>query len=604
MMKYKKFKITNNEFILNKLNIKFKLLLLTIFVMTASCATHDHTGNFGVGNPKPLSIGKTKESLKEQLKTVKSKQDSIDPFTLHQEYLRSSNISQRGQLNMTPGDTVPTVNNVTQNDVTSDPPILVVTTPAANTIAGLMVDNYTSLESFAAHKINSAENYDIDVMDKGKGGEIFKIKFDLWVDPARQDYLSYVWRWIPAIFTKRGFQNYTKDYHMETHFSIIDDPTAEIVLVRPTHEGINSYETTFLQKTSQLAGGGTWQGIAAEIDLAERHREQFKEQRKNPILRGIVDNEAEFRFIVSPRQYVAQRTFRIPFFMSRYSIERRLESGPYPVSAYILIKDKNVNNLRLKICGNYKQFGYAHRSGDPIKFGKSELNDPKNSNCGFFNLQLDRTDIRPKVSQEGNTLNLSWGDREIKADASCENTTENSANVKLVNIKPDVNKAILKQGKFNSNKIFWIEADNATKNDKNKEFELELEFCSKNTTAKAKLESYRVKQGEYRSEVSINKVPIHKSTSGSEVKISILGTPGEKLEIESINFGNENVEVSQKKLNPDINPDIHILEFKVIVPYFEKSETITNIITMVANVKINGGTELIPITVAQSLTIN
>lgn len=337
MIKYKKIKIANNQLILNKINLKYKLLLLAISVMTASCAIHTHPGSFGIGNPKPLSIEKTKESLKEQLKTVKSEQDSIDPFTLHREYLRSSSISQRGRINMTPGDTVPNVDNVTQNDAASDPPILVVTPPAANTIAGLVMDNYTSLESFAAHKINSAENLDIDVMGKGEGGEIFKIKFDLWVEPARQDYLSYVWRWIPAIFTERGFQNYTKDYHMETSFDIIDNSAAEVVLVRPTHEGFNSIETILLQETSQLAGGGTWQGIAAEIDLAERHREQLKEQRKYPILRGIVDNEAKFRFIVSPRQNVAQRTFRIPFFMSRYSIERRLESGPYPVSAYILI---------------------------------------------------------------------------------------------------------------------------------------------------------------------------------------------------------------------------------------------------------------------------
>ena len=180
------------------------------------------------------------------------------------------------------------------------------------------------------------------------------IKFDLWIEPVRQNYVSYIWRWIPEIFSEHGFRNYTKDYHAQISFTLKDcskeknedgecpdHENATVVLVQPANEGINSFDMRLLQDTSQFAMLGSWLSIAAGIDLSERHKEQLVQQRKDPVLRGIITSDSKFRFLVSPRTHVEQRTFRIPFLMNRYSIERGLESGPYTVSAYILGKNFN-----------------------------------------------------------------------------------------------------------------------------------------------------------------------------------------------------------------------------------------------------------------------
>ncbi len=268
-----------------------------------------------------------------------------------------------------------------------------------------------------------------------------------------------------------------------------------------------------LQKTTQLATGGTWQGIAAEIDLAERHREQFTRQHKNPILRGVIDSGTKFRFIISPRQRVKQRTFRIPFFMSRYSIERGIESGPYPVSAYILIKNKKAEELELNACGNYKIFGSASRSGDkdpinPINFGNNGKKNKDEEGCETITVQLQRTEPQEtppvvKVSQEEpNRINLSWGDRKIIANSLCEDTTDKSASVRLVDIAPEVDRAVLKQGEFKNNQIFWIETSTKDITTKGKEFKLRLEFCSNGTTIRSQPVSYIAKK-QYQSDVSM-----------------------------------------------------------------------------------------------------
>ncbi len=387
-----------SRYISNPNPIGFKLLLplLLFAIMTAACTTN--RGYFGVGNPTVLNNEKTRLSLSNQQKEVinTTRLEAIDPFAINQTYLLASNIEKKGSVTIitpAPGAAKAPVpkNDLATPSAPSDPtPIITIAGPEK--YSGLVVDGFTSLESYSAHKINSSEKLDPNMMGIETHDQIYKIKFDLWIEPVRQNYTSYIWRWLPAIFSEHGFRNYTKDYHAEINFHLgcsksenkpvlektstpentptpintsenNEDCPFKVVLVQPTHEGINSFNMALQQETSQFALFGSWLGSAAGIDLSERHKEQLVQQRKDPVLRGIIDSKADFRFLVSPRIHVEQRTFRIPFLMSRYSIERGLESGPYTVSAYILVKPEvKLPVLKVTIRGDYKLLGSAARS--------------------------------------------------------------------------------------------------------------------------------------------------------------------------------------------------------------------------------------------------
>lgn len=381
------------------LNCLFFLLIATI---TSSCTTN--RGYFGIGNPTVLSNDKTRLSLSNQHREVidTKRLESIDPFTINQGYFLTSSLEKKGRvhfrpiLTSTPDDQKSPAEPVDPSKLPPGIPVSdatsIITISAPEKFSGLVIDGFSNLESYSAHKINTSEKFDPNMMGLEENDEIFKIKFDLWVEPVRQSYLSYIWRWIPEVLSEHGFRNYTKDYHAEINFKlgkVCAEPeneavqnsqlknegkqcdTAKVILVQPANEGINSFDMSLLQDTSQFSMIGSWLSIAAGIDLSERHREQLAQQRKDPILRGLINSETVFRFLISPRIHVEQRTFRIPFLMSRYSIERGLESGPYSVSAYILVKNnKKLTELPITICGNYKLLGSAARSdvedNDPI----------------------------------------------------------------------------------------------------------------------------------------------------------------------------------------------------------------------------------------------
>jgi hypothetical protein len=156
--------------------------------------------------------------------------------------------------------------------------------------------------------------------------------------------------------------------------------------------------------------------------------------------------------------------------------------------------------------------------------------------------------------------------------------------------------AVLKQGVFNNKKIFWIESHTYLAANNN---EFVLEFCSNGISINSKPKTYFEKK-EYQSEISIGKDLIKGSSSGSEVKISILGAPGETIELDSIRFGN----------NPsaDITSQIHhknqghIIEFKAIVPDYKIEKVVSIVATVVE--KSSPYTTKHPITIEQSFTIN
>lgn len=367
---------------------------LVAFTISMSVACSTNYGHFNVGNARLLSAEKTKDSLNEQMSTVKEKRENgFDPFGVTRGHFTSENISNRVRIKGDPAGGVPDLGNNLEPQTIGDATEIVKIDPSKFPYKGLMMDQFSDLESFSAHKVNIFENYDIETIALDEKSSLLKVKFDLWIEPTRQDYLSYSWRWLTIPFNK-GFENFTKDYHAEIKIKLSNSVNFDykIIMVQPVNEGINSHDMSILSRTTQLIGGAAWQGVAAEVDLAERQRQQFVEQRKYPIIRGTVDSDTAFHFIISPRQHVEQRFFRIPFLMSRYSLERRLDYGPYNVSAFIKVTNKNdLKKLELpfKISADYKKFGNPRFNNDydneeddsdpKIPFGLEKFN-AKNTN--------------------------------------------------------------------------------------------------------------------------------------------------------------------------------------------------------------------------------
>ncbi|NOQ76509.1 MAG: hypothetical protein GQ475_01700 [Methylococcaceae bacterium] len=588
----------------NRLNLKFVLLLFAMTLTIASCATHK--GYFGIGSPVALSPTKTKGSLSHQKDIVSNPEtlQNISFFAVNEGHLRSSSLSQRAKISASPAGEVAPTSNVDQ-EVENATEISETIQPEYH---ALVMDGFTNLESYSAHETDISEDFDIDIMKKGEDGTIYKVKFDLSINPLRQDYWTYIWRGFDFF---NGLKNYTKDYLAEIDFTL-KDPKAKVVLVQPVNEGANSFEMTLMQKTSQLAGGGTFQGVAAELDLAERHREQLTQQRKNPILRGTVDSDITFHYTISPRQYVAQRTFRIPFFMSRYSIERGLDSGlQFPVSAYILVTDENQETLNLDVCGYYKKLGDPRKTTDK----KNNFIPYRVDSDGVYNKKFDEkkgayeeeyckpiTLTLPKnktgnpvviASKDWpNRIDISWGKSEIKITPDCSIIKKESRAVKLGGIDLKIGDAALKEGRFNGKTLYWIEPTKKATKINGKKFL--LHFCSKDKDGVVINEipstiTYVTKDVEQHT-VTVEGKAVASSKSGQQIKISIYGMPGKKLELKEIKFGNKSI----TKIT-DMNDVDHIYEFDVIVPDFKGTQ-----IPSIVVVKKDGST----ITIAQEFTIN
>ncbi len=568
-----KFIKKTNEAISSRFILKCVLLLAIPLAITscADIAKNSNKGYFGVGVPIALSPAKTKASLiaQQEIVTKEASLETINPFETNQGHLRSSNQSQRAKIAFSPaGSGVPTVGNVTQNPAESATAII---TPIQPEYRGLVMDGFTSLESYSAHKIDINEDFDLKVIRKGEEGDIYKVKFNISVNPLRQNYWSYIWRWLDFY---NGFLNYTKDYHAEIVFEILNRD-GKVVLVQPVNEGVNTFEMALMQKTSQLAGGATWQSVAAEIDLAERHREQFTQQRKNPILRGIVDSDTKFHFTISPRQYVAERTFRIPFFMSRYSIERGLDSGlQLPISAYILVTDKRKKKLKIKVCGHYKKLGDPNKTADKDRYGIPYGNQTGDCNQQF-DIELPQEPDNPIVTvskDHPNSIGITWGKRTITTNSACTATNSNTAVAKLIYL--DLRgRAALKHGTVNGVTHFWIETSYRAGSINNKDFA--LEFCSKKKDGtiirkKSNFLKY-ITDNKYQSLVSIDGKPVEGAKKGQQVKISIYGIPGEKFTIKSVKFGNTRAVFGSK----DTNRVNHIAEFNVIIPDVKDTQTLS-----------------------------
>ncbi|WP_445370720.1 hypothetical protein ACH518_15355 [Methylomonas sp. HW2-6] len=361
---------------------------LTLFQGLTGCTPS--TGTFGLGTPTILPAELSKKSLDEyasymqtrmSVKTKDTDIEDLDPLKTNRVSKIEYAQAVKGSVSASPNATSPISTSGNNEEIL----------PKANEVSiitsndkpnGLLMDKISTLEAFAAHKQRMK---DLSFLYKDNQKQLYKIGFTLWIEPERQNYWEYIWRWADLY---NGFRNYTKDYHADIKFRLCKDEkciqpldNSQVVRLEPEHEGdiADSYYASMNQ--SQFGLTGTWTEIAANLDYAERLRQADVEQRKHPILRGIIETksendtcakdseiplwskckrDADFHFIISPRQHVEERTFYIPIFMNPYTNTQRLESVPYHVSAYIEtpIKDK----LYLETTACYKEYGKPERN--------------------------------------------------------------------------------------------------------------------------------------------------------------------------------------------------------------------------------------------------
>jgi hypothetical protein len=197
-----------------------------------------------------------------------------------------------------------------------------------------------------------------------------------------------------------GFRNYTKDYHTDIMFKIHSPNNAKVVRLEPEHEGSISDEYYALMSQSQLGMSAAWQEVAAKGELAERLRQAEVEQRKFPILRSVIESpdlntKSDFHFIISPRQHVEERPFRIPLLMSPYTIKRRLESVPYNVSAYFLVP-VGKKNLNIDVTACYREYGKPERNCSKNMINVEDDMEKKIT----LNIELPDPDSKPEPDKD------------------------------------------------------------------------------------------------------------------------------------------------------------------------------------------------------------
>jgi hypothetical protein len=384
--------------------------------LLSSCAARN-TGTFGIGNPVALPPEQSMESFKSYAKSMQDRvtlkegntnMENLDPLKPNRiTRIEYANVA-KGRVDVATGSsTLPSAGQGNEE---------VLPTPNAVSIIsdddkpdGLLMDKISSLDAFVAHK---QRFYDLSCLYQDSEKSLYKVMFTLWIEPERQNAWDYLWRWA----TPEGFRNYTKDYHVDVGFKIKNkDVPIKVVRLEPEHEGSVSNEYSSLMSRSQLGISARWSEIGANGELVEQLREAEIEQRKYPILRGVIEtketttNASDFHFIISPRQHVEKRMFRIPYLTDAYSVARRLESVPYNVSAYFLVnKIKPVDlkkTLTLEVTACYKEYGIPEHSCDDNHIVKT-LNvnvDLLASSDNAASAATESCSVSPKKENVGST---------------------------------------------------------------------------------------------------------------------------------------------------------------------------------------------------------
>lgn len=173
--------------------------------------------------------------------------------------------------------------------------------------------------------------------------KLYLVRFDISLNPSRQNYLAYPflvfgldWNGVPPSFT--GVRNYRKDYQVEVNFLLPEG--VEVYAVQPANQNLTALDSVAYAQQLGFTAAFAQAPWAAQYDYRDRIEEQFAEQRKFPLIQGVIDNPRQFHFVFNPRRRAVRRSWVVSWIpgVGRYTTKLFLEPGVRRVYAYLLVR--------------------------------------------------------------------------------------------------------------------------------------------------------------------------------------------------------------------------------------------------------------------------
>lgn len=181
---------------------------------------------------------------------------------------------------------------------------------------------------------------------------LYLVSFDVWLNPLRQNYLAYPILafgmdfdgGVPPTFT--GLRNYRKDYQAEVVFTLPaakagKNAPVEVYAVQPANQNLTALDSVASAQQIGLTAAFAQAAWGAQADYRDRIEEQFAEQRKFPLIQGVIDSATQFRFVFNPRRRTVRRSPLVSWIpgVGRYTTKLFLEAGVRRVYAYLLVRN-------------------------------------------------------------------------------------------------------------------------------------------------------------------------------------------------------------------------------------------------------------------------
>lgn len=338
-------------------------------IVLAACSARQ--SGLSIAPPKVYNDSETRKSLSYQSDRVVGAAQQVAVGAL-QQFAGMREVQQgslRGGFSGAPGVALPTPPPAPSPEAAL--PALPAAVPATG-FGALLTESLDDLAAKEAEIESIRLLYAADTTLAGKNARLYMVRFDIMINPSRQNYFTYFWRPFDCFHLDnenipqcRGLRNYTEDFQAVVRFDLptlpIDGDSrgrrrapVEVYAVQPTNQTVTALDSMASAQGMEVAAAAAWNGMTGQGEYETRAEEQFAEQRKYPLIQGIVDNPTRFRFIFNPRRHTVRRSAFISWIpgVGRYSTSLSLDPGVRRVYAYLLVRDpdileKDLNTLDL-----------------------------------------------------------------------------------------------------------------------------------------------------------------------------------------------------------------------------------------------------------------
>lgn len=336
-------------------------------ILTLSVGCHTRRTGLTIAPPKVYSDQVARQTLANQSGQVVTAARAVSASSLNQYRggRQATGLTGRvqGAQGTVPGATtadpeqpvaVPSAADVAAIDLPDRP----VDAPGADKFGSLFIESLDDVTAKEANIEAVRLLYQADTRLLGEDANLYLVRFDVSVDPVRQNYLTYPFRIFNCFARKpgafpgfgidcTGFQNYTKDYQAVVDFTLPsprtskESPPLEVYAIQPANQSLTTLESFAWANQLGIAGAYANPTTAAQLDYQNRIEEQFAEQRKYPLIRGVVRSPTSFRFYFNPRRRAVRRSALVSWIplVGAYKTETFLEPGVRRVYAYVLVRN-------------------------------------------------------------------------------------------------------------------------------------------------------------------------------------------------------------------------------------------------------------------------